>query len=71
MTWSWCTQKDHGREGGGGKMQNERARATEFGHSTIAELPTPKWPRPRVIHVIHAEWFQLTKDIKQQIRVQS
>ena len=59
-------QKDHGREGGGGKMQNKRGRERILGHSTITELPTTKWPRPRVIHVIHAEWFQPAKDIKQQ-----
>ena len=38
-------QKDHGREGGGGKMQNKRGRERILGHSTITELPTPKWPR--------------------------
>ena len=34
---------------GGGKMQNERARVTEFLVTAIAELPTPKWPRSRVV----------------------
>ena len=42
-------------------MQNERERVTEFLVTAIAELPSYTQ-----VAEIHAEWFQLAKDVKQQ-----